>query len=98
MTATANEVKYTFFFEDKWHETTGNQSQLLMEISEASEIRTPHACQEGGCGSCKCKLLDGKVDMRNSEILSADEIEAGYILACQSKPITSQIKVNFDID
>jgi CDP-4-dehydro-6-deoxyglucose reductase len=47
-------------------------------------IGLPYGCQDGACGSCKCKKLSGAVTMRahQSKALSAEEEQAGYILAC----------------
>jgi CDP-4-dehydro-6-deoxyglucose reductase len=47
-------------------------------------ISLPHGCQDGACGSCKCRKLSGTVTMRQhqSKALSAEEEQAGYILTC----------------
>lgn len=94
-----SEIKYKFHFEDKWQEIEGDSSQKLVEMTIAKEIRTPHACLEGGCGSCKCKLIEGKVDFSDpNNLLEDEEIASGYILACQSRPLTPKITVDFDLD
>ena len=48
----------------------------------------PHNCRVGGCGECKCKLVSGKVKelTDKSYLLSAEELQQGFILACQSQP------------
>jgi 3-ketosteroid 9alpha-monooxygenase subunit B len=92
-------VKYKFHFEEQWQEVEGNPGQKLVEMTIAKEIRTPHACLEGGCGSCKCKLLEGKTDFNNpTGLLDDDEVAGGFILACQSRPLTPTIAVEFDLD
>lgn len=57
----------------------------------------PFACKGGMCCTCKAKVLEGKVEMDVSWGLGADEIEQGYILTCQSHPITSKVVVDYDI-
>ena len=89
-------VTYRFKTDDQWHEVTGKPFQTLLQISEAAEIRTTHACQEGGCGSCRGKLLSGRVEMKANNVLEPDEIEAGLVLACQSMPLTSEVVIDFD--
>lgn len=91
-------VKYKFLFEERWQEVEGSSDQLLVEMTIAKEIRTPHACLEGGCGSCKCKLLEGKVDLGPNDILTEKDVKEGFILACQSRPLTPTITVNFDFE
>lgn len=91
-------IKYKFRFEDEWREIEGRPEQNLVEMTVAEDIRTPHACLEGGCGSCKCRLLEGKVDFSHNDILTEEDIRDGFILACQSRPLTPNITVDFDIE
>ncbi|MGE4132062.1 MAG: 2Fe-2S iron-sulfur cluster-binding protein [Bdellovibrionales bacterium] len=92
-------VKYKFHFEDEWQEVEGQADQKLVEMTMAAEVRTPHACLEGGCGSCKCKLVEGQVDTQDPNgLLDDEEIESGLILACQSRALTPTIAVDFDLD
>lgn len=47
-------------------------------------IGLPYSCQDGTCGSCKCRKLSGTVahGPHQSKALSADEEAAGYVLTC----------------
>jgi len=56
----------------------------------------PYACKGGVCCTCRAKLLDGEVKMDLNYGLEADEVAAGYILTCQSHPLTGQVTVDFD--
>jgi ring-1,2-phenylacetyl-CoA epoxidase subunit PaaE len=47
------------------------------------------------CCTCRAKLIEGLVQMDEREGLSDDEIEAGYILTCQSHPLTADVLVEF---
>lgn len=62
-------------------------------------IDFPHSCKVGGCASCKCKLVSGKVKELTDKayLLSAEEIRENYILGCQSIPlsdVTVELPVN----
>jgi len=57
----------------------------------------PYACKGGVCCTCKAKLLEGEVTMDVHWGLEHEEIEQGYILTCQSHPVTEKIVVDFDI-
>ncbi|MBF7731563.1 2Fe-2S iron-sulfur cluster-binding protein [Pseudomonas sp. N040] len=52
-------------------------------------VAIPNSCRVGGCATCKCKLVSGKVKelTDSSYILSADELKQGYVLACQAVPL-----------
>ena len=58
----------------------------VLEAALMKGIDLPFACKGGVCSTCRAKLLDGKVEMDNNYALEADELEAGYILTCQSHP------------
>lgn len=56
----------------------------------------PYSCKGGVCCTCKAKLLEGKASMRLNYSLEEDEIAAGYILMCQSKPESDHVVISFD--
>jgi ring-1,2-phenylacetyl-CoA epoxidase subunit PaaE len=41
-------------------------------------------------------LVDGSVAMARHYALEPDEIDAGFVLACQSQPTSERITLNFD--
>lgn len=57
----------------------------------------PYSCKGGVCCTCKARLVEGEVDMDVSYGLEAEEIEEGFILACQSHPKTEKVVIDFDI-
>lgn len=57
----------------------------------------PFACKGGVCSTCKARLLEGKVEMDVNYALEEDEVEAGYILTCQSHPLTPKVVVDYDV-
>ncbi|MFD4366052.1 2Fe-2S iron-sulfur cluster-binding protein [Rhodococcus sp. NPDC058521] len=77
------------------HSMSWPRKQTLVDIMLAKGIDVPYSCQEGECGSCACTVLEGKVEMENSEILDPEDIEAGYILGCQARPVTDHLKIEF---
>jgi ring-1,2-phenylacetyl-CoA epoxidase subunit PaaE len=56
----------------------------------------PFACKGGVCGTCRAKLLDGEVAMDRNYALEQDEIDAGFVLACQSRPVSDAVALDFD--
>ena len=56
----------------------------------------PYACKGGVCCTCRAKLVEGKVNMDVNYSLEEDELEAGFILTCQSHPLTDKVVVDFD--
>lgn len=56
----------------------------------------PYACKGGVCCTCKARLVEGEVRMDVNYGLEIDEIKAGYVLTCQSHPLTPFIKIDYD--
>ena len=51
-------------------------------------LDAPYSCREGICGACACRLLGGEVEMAHNEVLEAEDLAEGYVLACQSVALT----------
>lgn len=53
-------------------------------------LRLRHGCKQGGCGSCKTRVIDGEVDMvgGTSFALMDFEREQGFWLMCSSYPLS----------
>jgi ring-1,2-phenylacetyl-CoA epoxidase subunit PaaE len=56
----------------------------------------PFSCKGGVCATCKARLVEGEVDMDLAIALEQDELDAGYILTCQSHPVSKKVIVDFD--
>lgn len=67
-------------------------------LDAAQRIRPdlPFACKGGVCGTCRARLVNGKVSMRRNYALEPAELEAGYVLTCQSLAVTDQVTVDYD--
>lgn len=57
----------------------------------------PFACKGGVCCTCKALLVKGEVEMDQVFGLEQDEVDAGYILTCQSHPRTQAVTVDYDV-
>jgi len=53
-------------------------------------------CQEGHCGSCMVVMKTGEVEMRNNNVLSLRDLDQGYVLLCQSEPVSQDVWVDCD--
>ncbi len=56
----------------------------------------PFSCKGGVCCSCKAKVTEGKVHMDVNYALEQDEVDEGYVLACQCHPRSERVVLNFD--
>jgi ferredoxin-NADP reductase len=67
-------------------------------LEGALQVRSdaPYACMGGACGTCRAKLVDGTVEMDHNFALGQAELDAGYILTCQSHPTSPFVAVDYD--
>lgn len=75
-----------------------NPQETLLNAALRHDIEFPHSCRVGGCAACKCQLTAGKVKELTDVgyILSDEDLDNGYILACQSVPETD-ISISLDL-
>ncbi|HEV7654632.1 MAG TPA: 1,2-phenylacetyl-CoA epoxidase subunit PaaE [Mycobacteriales bacterium] len=67
-------------------------------LDSAQKVRAdlPFACKGGVCGTCRARVTEGEVRMRRNYALEPAEVEAGYVLTCQSLPLTGTLTVDYD--
>jgi len=69
----------------------------ILDAAMEGRADIPFSCKGGMCCTCRCKLLSGKVDMDVNYALTPEEVEAGFVLACQSHPLTDEVTLDFDV-
>ncbi|RPF34875.1 2Fe-2S iron-sulfur cluster-binding protein [Streptomyces sp. TLI_185] len=70
--------------------------ESLLETVLRNRPDAPYACKGGVCGTCRAFLVTGEVRMDRNFALEPEETEAGYVLACQSHPVTEKVELDFD--
>ncbi|RDV15388.1 phenylacetate-CoA oxygenase/reductase subunit PaaK [Pontibacter diazotrophicus] len=56
----------------------------------------PYSCKGGVCSTCRARVIEGEVEMDVNYSLEPEEVQAGYILTCQARPLTEKVIVDFD--
>ncbi|MCH9668674.1 MAG: fatty acid desaturase [Actinomycetia bacterium] len=87
-------VTFTLSGRQETFELTPGDSILEGALQRRSD--TPYACMGGACGTCRAKLVTGKVAMEQNFALGPTDLDAGYVLTCQSHPTTPVVAVNYD--
>jgi ring-1,2-phenylacetyl-CoA epoxidase subunit PaaE len=77
--------------------TTTAMARTSSILDSAQETRSdlPFACKGGVCGTCRAHVT-GEVDMVRNYALEPEEVEAGFVLTCQTYPISDTVTVDFD--
>jgi ring-1,2-phenylacetyl-CoA epoxidase subunit PaaE len=74
-------------------DVTVTPDKTVLEAGLDSGINMPYSCQSGLCTSCRGRLLSGEVKMDEDAGLSKNELAAGYVLCCVSRPMTDDVKI-----
>ncbi|MBU3751805.1 MAG: 2Fe-2S iron-sulfur cluster binding domain-containing protein [Mycobacterium sp.] len=72
------------------------RTQKLLDVLLEEGIEAPYSCREGHCGACATTLVSGEVEMETNDVLEADDLADGLILACQSRPASDAVEVTYD--
>ena len=70
-----------------------DRDEPILSAAIRQGVGLPYGCKDGACGSCKSKLLEGRVihGVHQNKALSAEEEAAGWILTCQAAPQTDVV-------
>jgi ring-1,2-phenylacetyl-CoA epoxidase subunit PaaE len=72
------------------------KDQPVLDSAQTTRADLPFACKGGVCGTCRAHLSTGEVDMRRNYALEDDEVERGFVLTCQSYPVSDEVTVDYD--
>jgi ring-1,2-phenylacetyl-CoA epoxidase subunit PaaE len=68
----------------------------ILDAAAAAGMDVPYSCKSGVCSTCRAKVIEGQVRMDRNFALEKSEVEAGFVLTCQSHPLTERVVVSFD--
>ena len=72
------------------------EDEGIVDAALRAGLELPYACKGGMCCTCRAKIVEGRVEMRTNYSLEPWEVEAGYALTCQARPITERVVVDYD--
>ncbi|NNE53388.1 MAG: 2Fe-2S iron-sulfur cluster binding domain-containing protein [Sulfitobacter sp.] len=73
-----------------------SKGQSVLEAALENGQDAPFSCKAGVCSTCMCKVLEGEVEMLSNHALEDYEVENGYVLSCQSYPLTDKLVIDYD--
>lgn len=68
----------------------------IVDAAAEQGIELPFSCKGGVCATCRTHVRDGEVTMKTNYGLEPWEVEKGYVLACQSLPVSDKVTLDYD--
>ncbi len=81
----------------EFHFTMDDDFDNILDGALAAGADLPFACKGGVCSTCKCKIVEGNVEMKINYALEEDEVAQNFVLSCQAVPTTEKVVVDFDV-
>ena len=81
----------------EFHFIMDDDFDTILDGALAAGVDLPYACKGGVCSTCKCKILEGNVEMKLNYALEDEELAQNFVLSCQAVPTTEKVKVDFDV-
>ena len=80
----------------KTHAMAMGAEDKVLDVALAAGLDLPYACRGGVCCTCRARVLQGQVAMAKNFTLEQWEIDKGFVLTCQARPLTAEVTVSFD--
>jgi ring-1,2-phenylacetyl-CoA epoxidase subunit PaaE len=81
----------------EFHFIMERQYDNILDGALAAGADLPYACKGGVCSTCKCRVIDGAVEMKINYALDEKEVSQNLVLSCQAVPTTERVVVDFDV-
>ncbi len=92
----ANQTSASITLDGATQTMTLPKDQSILEAALENAMDAPYACKAGVCSTCRCRVLEGEVEMLANHALEDYEVEKGYVLSCQAYPVTDRVVVDYD--
>ena len=80
----------------KTHTLTMGPQDRVLDVGLEAGLDLPYSCRGGVCCTCRARVLEGRAGMERNFTLEPSEIEQGFVLTCQARPLTPTLVVSYD--
>jgi len=94
--SSANQTTAAITLDGATQTVTMGKDTSILDAALENAMDAPYACKAGVCSTCRCRVLEGEVEMVANHALEDYEVEKGYVLSCQSYPLTDKVVVDYD--
>ena len=94
--AAATATRLTIVLDGKTHALAMGPQDRVLDIALEAGLDLPFSCKGGVCCTCRARILEGRAEMERNYTLEPREIEQGFVLTCQARPLTPSLVVSYD--
>jgi len=80
----------------KTHHLWMGVDDRVLDVALDAGLDLPYSCKGGVCCTCRARVLEGQVEMEKNYTLEEAEMRRGFVLTCQSRPLTQKLVVSYD--
>jgi ring-1,2-phenylacetyl-CoA epoxidase subunit PaaE len=95
-TAPGDRAEVTILLDGRASTFAMGRDERVLDAALAVRNELPYACKGGVCSTCRARVVSGEVKMARNYALEPDELAAGYVLTCQSSPVTDKLVIDYD--
>lgn len=80
----------------KAHELRMHPHERVLDVALAAGLDLPYSCKGGVCCTCRARVLEGQVAMEKNFTLEDWEVQKGFVLSCQARPLSDSVRISYD--
>jgi ring-1,2-phenylacetyl-CoA epoxidase subunit PaaE len=90
------QTRLAVILDGKTHSLRMGPMQRVLDVALEAGLDLPYSCKGGVCCTCRARVLEGSVEMERNFTLEQWEIDRGFVLTCQARPLTQAVVVSYD--
>jgi ring-1,2-phenylacetyl-CoA epoxidase subunit PaaE len=92
----AGAVELEVVLDGKTHQLAMAARDKVLDVALEAGLDLPYSCRAGVCCTCRARVLEGRVEMEKNFTLEGWEVERGFVLTCQARPLSERVVVSYD--
>lgn len=92
----AGAIRLSVQLDGKAHELRMFAHERVLDVALAAGLDLPYSCKGGVCCTCRAKVLEGEVAMEKNFTLESWEVDKGFVLSCQARPLSERVSISYD--
>lgn len=89
-------IRLEVVLDGKTHQLAMGAADKVLDVALEAGLDLPYSCKGGVCCTCRARVLEGQVGMEKNFTLEQWEVDKGFVLTCQSRPLTGRVVVSYD--